>query len=139
MVGILIATHGKMASGMVNSVDLIMGSQENVGILELFHDTDIESFGNDIVKKVHELDQGQGVLILVDLFSASPYNQAVLNKVNMKDSKHRIVTGINLPMLIEVLGMRLGVESVEELWETAINAGKDGVKEFETEFALYSR
>lgn len=139
MIGILVATHGTMASGMINSVELIMGPQENLDYLELFHETDIETFGNDIVLKAKELDQGKGVLILVDLYSASPYNQAVLNKINMIDTDHRIITGVNLPMLLEVLGMRYGLDSVENIWEIALNAGKEGVKEFETEFSLYKR
>lgn len=139
MIGLLIATHGKMASGLINSVELIMGQQKNIDYLELYHETDIDGFGKDIVEKVKNLDQGKGVLILVDLFSASPYNQSVLNKVNMDTVRNRIVTGVNLPMLLETLALRDSQDSVEDLWKIAMTAGVEGIKEFETEFNSFKR
>lgn len=140
MLGILIATHGDMSAGLLDAAKLIIGKQENVKTMSLFHDTDISTFGDIMKENIEKLDQGQGVIVFVDLFAASPYNQAVLKKQELKDSLYRIISGVNLPMLIECLGLRMteADATVSEIWERLLEAGKFGIKEFEQEFLAYN-
>ncbi|MFQ7234589.1 MAG: PTS sugar transporter subunit IIA [Enterococcus hulanensis] len=135
MTGILVVTHGEMATGLMDSLSLIMGEQEDYQTLGLKHGDDIVEFSEKIQTGICELDQGEGVLVLVDLFSASPYNQAAMSFNKLKDHKYRLVSGVNLPMLIESFNQRMIGADLETMYQAAMNAGKDGIKEFLEEMA----
>ena len=135
MTGILVVTHGEMATGLMDSLSLIMGEQEDYQTLGLKHGDDIVEFSEKIQAGICELDQGEGVLVLVDLFSASPYNQAAMSFSKLKDHKYRLVSGVNLPMLIEAFNQRMIGADLETMYQAAMNAGKDGIKEFLEEMA----
>lgn len=139
MLGILIATHGRFSIGIQDAAELIVGKQENIKTMSLFHDTDIATFGDEMEANIKELNQGEGVIVFVDLFAASPYNQAVLKKREIKDTPYKIITGVNLPMLIECLGMRMAEMHVEKTWEILLDIGKFGIKEFDQEFLSHNK
>ena len=89
MTGIAIVTHGEMAIGLMDSLSLIMGEQEDYQTLGLKHGDDIGEFGEKIQTAICELDTGDGVLVFVDLFSASTYNQAAMSFNKLKGGKRR--------------------------------------------------
>ncbi|WP_019554029.1 PTS sugar transporter subunit IIA [Propionispira raffinosivorans] len=130
MVGVLIATHGRMSEGMLDSVTLIMGEPEQYKTLSLKHGDDIGVFRNEIKDAIIKLDTGDGVLVLTDLFSASPYNQSAMLLPELKEHKYRLISGVNLPMLIEIFSYRMRGIVLDKLVETAMQIGKDGIKEF---------
>lgn len=133
MIGILIATHGDMATGMLDSVELIMGKQSNCQTISLCHGDSIELFGDSIRQAIINLDEGEGVLVFTDLFSASPYNQTAIVSQKLKEHKFRSVTGVNLPMLLEAFGRRFSDVTVDELATIVMETGKTGIKELFTE------
>lgn len=135
MTGILIVTHGEMANGLMDSLSLIMGEQEACQTLGLKHGDDIGEFNEKIQAGICQLDTGDGVLVLVDLFSASPYNQAALSFNQLKDHRYRLVSGVNLPMIIEAFNQRMIGSDLEMMYQAAMTAGKDGIKEFLEEMA----
>ncbi|WP_283109243.1 PTS sugar transporter subunit IIA [Thomasclavelia spiroformis] len=130
MTGILVVTHGKMAEGMLDTLDMIMGTLEYVDYASLVRGEDCENFEKNIENKVRALNNGDGVLILVDLFGASPFNvsQKVSKKLEAEDIKTKIVSGVNLMMLLEASSNR-SYQTLEELVETVKNSGKDGILE----------
>lgn len=130
MVGIIIATHGNMANGIMDSVELIMGKPKNCLTLGLRHGDDIGLFADKIIKGVADLDQGDGILILTDLFAASPYNQAAISYKKLVDHPYRLISGLNLPMLIESFNQRMRGADLDTITKSAIKSGKDGIKEF---------
>lgn len=135
MTGILIVTHGEMATGIMDSLSLIMGEQEQYQTLGLKHGDDIVEFSEKIQAGICELDKGDGVLVLVDLFSASPYNQAALCFNKLKDHRYRLISGVNLPMIIESFNQRMIGADLDTMYQAAMTAGKDGIKEFLEEMA----
>ncbi|QAT60797.1 PTS sugar transporter subunit IIA [Acidilutibacter cellobiosedens] len=137
MIGILIVTHGKMAEGIADSARMIMGNNEQFDSIGLFPDKDLDQFKADIKKKFLELDTGDGVIIFVDLFGASPYNITALNihELLSEKKKVRVITGVNLPMVIEVLNMRNIEENIDSLYKSCLTTGKDGIKELLEEMA----
>ncbi|MBO0454676.1 MULTISPECIES: PTS sugar transporter subunit IIA [Enterococcus] len=135
MTGILIVTHGEMATGLMDSLSLIMGEQDGYQTLGLKHGDDIVEFSEKIQSGICQLDKGDGVLVLVDLFSASPYNQAALCFNKLKDHSYRLISGVNLPMLIEAFNQRMIGADLETMYQAAMSAGKDGIKEFLEEMA----
>ncbi|SEP31181.1 PTS sugar transporter subunit IIA [Propionispora vibrioides] len=135
MVGILIATHGKLAEGLLDAAELIIGKQKKCNILSVLHGDDINAFGKSICQNVLELDDGDGVLLFTDLFSASPANQVALNYPQMKTHKIKAITGVNLPMLLEAIGKRILNEDLDSMTEAAILAAHGGIKDLLAELS----
>lgn len=139
MVGILLITHGEMAHGIISATNLIMGEQTGFRTLSLFHGDDIVNFRERIREMIKNLDTGDGVLVLVDLFSASPYNQTAMLFNDLQERKLRLISGVNLPMAIEAFNQRMLGSDLDNIYRAAMSAGIDGIKEFLEEFKKLSK
>lgn len=135
MVGVLILTHGKFADGLKNSVEMIMGQNDSFSTIGLYEGEDFSEFKEKVLEHVNELDRGEGVLVLVDLFGASPYNSVMFNYQDFKSSnkKVKLLTGVNLPMVIEALNGR-NYMNLEKLYEEVMQTGINNIKGFNGEF-----
>ncbi len=131
MIGVLMISHGKMVEGIKNSVELIMGKQDQVDCLGLNEGNDFNTFKESVYQKIIHLNTGSGVIVLVDLFGASPYNATAMNVERLKEShcNIKVVTGINLPMVLETITYRQQKITLDELYKHALITGKDGIKE----------
>lgn len=125
MIGVLVATHGEMAKGIFDAIDMICGTQEKFQIVSLKRGQDAESFGEEIGERITELNDGDGVVILVDLLGATPMNQSALNLY--KSETVEVITGVNLPMVVTATMERECVSSIKELVEKIKSDGKDSV------------
>lgn len=127
MTHIIVATHGKFSEEIVNSAAMVFGEDENTHVVTFLPGEG----GDDLVAKynaiIEKLPENEPVLFLVDLFGGSPYNAAARVAANRDNTD--IVTGISLPMLLEVLDAKDGVD-LEELAETAKEVGVMAVKSF---------
>ena len=77
MIGMLLVSHGRMAEGMLDSLELIMGSCDRMHTVSLCAGEDFESFRVKVMEAIRQLDSGDGVLVFVDLYGASPFNASV--------------------------------------------------------------
>ena len=138
MVGIVVITHGDMAKGIKTAIDLILGSQEQFESIGLYEGADFEEFKERVGASIESVNKGNGVIALVDLLGASPYNSVAFNMTKFieKNIPIRLVSGVNLPMMIEVLLARETTSTPDELYQIALNAGKDGIKEALEELRL---
>lgn len=125
MIGVLVATHGEMAKGLFDAIDMICGTQEKFSIVSLKRGQDAESFGEELGEKINELNSGDGVVVLVDLLGATPMNQSALNLY--KSDKVEVITGVNLPMVVTATMERDYFSDIKELVEKIKNDGKDSV------------
>ncbi|MDT9336548.1 PTS sugar transporter subunit IIA [Clostridium perfringens] len=125
MIGVLVATHGEMANGIFDAIDMICGTQENFNIVSLKRGQDAESFGEELGERINELNIGDGVIVLVDLLGATPMNQSALNLY--KSDKVEVITGVNLPMVVTATMERDCFSDIKELVEKIKNDGKDSV------------
>ncbi|HAT4290311.1 TPA: PTS sugar transporter subunit IIA [Clostridium perfringens] len=125
MIGVLVATHGEMAKGLFDAIDMICGTQEKFSIVSLKRGQDAESFGEELGEKINELNSGEGVVVLVDLLGATPMNQSALNLY--KSDKVEVITGVNLPMVVTATMERDYFSDIKELVEKIKNDGKDSV------------
>lgn len=131
MVSIIIATHGDFSKGILNAAETIMGKQDNCETLTLFHETSVDDFADEMAEKVNNaFEEDKEVVVLTDLFSATPYNQAVMNGRNRNKKHYRVICGVNLSMLIEIFNQRMLHEDINAITEKAIEAGKTGIDEF---------
>lgn len=131
MIGLLVATHGKFASGLLDAAGLILGEIEKIDTIELTEGKDLDEFRNDYLNKIKALDSGKGVLVFVDLQNATPFNIAgsIMGALAQEGINIRVITGVNLPMLLETNFSRTNHESVETLYPEVLNTGKEGIVE----------
>jgi PTS system ascorbate-specific IIA component len=127
-VSLLIITHEGVGSVLLNAVKQTLGSELPLSVttVELKIHTDPDLLSNKLKKVVEPLNQGEGLLILTDLFGSTPSNIA---RSIQGCKEMRIVTGLNLPMLIRV--MNYPQLNLEQLAEKARTGGQCGIIECE--------
>jgi len=123
MVGMLIVTHGRLGEGLLDAMQMIAGPQEKVDFVSLKEGDSIDELKERILNTVKMLDDGSGVLVFVDMFGASPSNAAAY----LLNENVEVITGVNLPMLLEILSFR-ETSSLQELSANAMAAGVESIK-----------
>ena len=103
MIGLMIITHGNLALELRSAMEHMIGDQNDIEILSITPEDDIDIQKNNIEKKLKELNQGKGVIILTDVFGGTPSNLA-LNF--LEPGVVEIMSGVNLPMLIKICQLR---------------------------------
>lgn len=119
---LLVITHGAFAQALLSTAEMIFGEQKNISSLTLMPGMQIEDFRlkiEDYIVK-HENDN---ILILVDLLSGSPFNSVI---PQLQNERIYVVTGVNLPMLLEV-GMQKDKIGFKELCSLAKTSGIAGI------------
>lgn len=127
MVGIIIASHGEFAKGILQSGSMIFGEQEDVKAVTLMPSEGPDDVRAKLQEAVASFSNQDEVLFLVDLWGGTPFNQ-VNNLFEEHKDKWAIVAGLNLPMLIEAYASRLSMESAQEIAAHIIETAKEGVK-----------
>lgn len=127
MKSILLVSHGKLAEGMKETLELLSGVIEQLDTLALGPGQDMQEFSQLLRDKIEYLDTGQGVVIFTDLAFGTPSNIAVqlLNNKDYQD-KVQIIAGMNLPMILEYTQLRDSNNKFDEI----IKIGKDGIIDF---------
>ena len=103
MIGLVLVTHGRLASEFVTAMEHVVGRQERIDAICIGPEDDAEGCCNDIAEAIGRADDGSGVIILTDLFGGTPSNLAISL---MKSDKVEVIAGVNLPMLIRLEGAR---------------------------------
>ena len=103
MIGLVLVTHGALAREFIVAMEHVVGPQERIVPVCIGPDDDMEEKRDDIAKAIAEVDDGNGVIILTDLFGGTPSNLAISL---MKSENIEVIAGINLPMLIRLEGAR---------------------------------
>ncbi len=127
MVGIILASHGEFANGIMQSGKMIFGEQANVKAVTLMPSEGPDDLKAKMKDAIASFENQDEVLFLVDLWGGTPFNQANGLFQEHKD-KWAIVAGLNLPMLIEAYGARLSMESAQEIASYILTSAKEGVK-----------
>lgn len=127
MVGIIIASHGEFANGILQSGEMIFGKQENVKAVTLMPSEGPDDVKAKMKEAIASFDNQDEVLFLVDLWGGTPFNQANSLFEEHKD-KWAIVAGMNLPMLIEAFASRFSMNTAHEIAANILSPAKEGVK-----------
>ena len=126
MIGIILASHGEFANGIRQSGEMIFGEQEKLETAVLLPSMGPDDLRAELEEKVKKLDC-QEILFLVDLWGGTPFNQ-VSALMDGHEENWAVLTGLNLPMLIEALGSRLMEERSHDLAKALLEPAKEGVK-----------
>ena len=120
MIGMVLVTHGRLAAEFIAALEHVVGTQSNVAAVCIGPDDDMEQRRQDILASVTDVDDGDGVVVLTDMFGGTPSNLAISI---MKEAKVEVIAGINLPMLIKLAGLRDG-HSIDEAVTQAQESGR---------------
>lgn len=126
MVGIILASHGEFAEGIHQSGSMIFGDQANVKPCILKPSEGPQDIRKKMEDAIASFDQQDEILFLVDLWGGTPFNQASA----LKDGHESwaIVTGLNLPMLIEAYASRMSMDTAHEIAMHIAKTAKEGVR-----------
>ncbi|KAA6472228.1 mannose/fructose/sorbose PTS transporter subunit IIA [Bacillus swezeyi] len=127
MVGIILASHGGFAEGILQSGTMILGEQENVKAVTLMPSEGPDDLRAKMEAAIASFDNQDEVLFLVDLWGGTPFNQAN-GLYEEHKNKWAIVAGMNLPMVIEAYSCRFSMTSAQEIAAHIIKTAKEGVR-----------
>lgn len=133
MLKILLVSHGDFCSGLLASYQMIVGETEGMSWIKL-DELGIGAFSQKLTTFVEEAIEENQVLVLTDIKGGTPFNEAYRLFLHYPE-KMRVITGMNLPMLIE-LGMNAkGTElgQLDGLVTLGINTGKDSIEGIQLE------
>ena len=114
---LILVSHETLASAILQTAEMFVGQVENIGVLELRAGNSPEDFEDDLRALVEQRAPGEEALILCDLLSGTPFN--VASKVSYQDDSIRVLYGMNLAMLLEVLDSRDEL-TISQLAEQAV-------------------
>jgi PTS system mannose-specific IIA component len=120
MIGLVLVAHGRLADEFVTAMIHVVGPQERVVAIAIGPEDDMEDQRANIASAIEEVDAGQGVIVLTDLFGGTPSNLAISL---MRRGHVEVIAGMNLPMLIR-LGSARKVMKVVDAVAAAREAGK---------------
>lgn len=135
MIGLVLAAHGPLPGALLESAAMIVGEFEQITKLSLMPGDSLEGLIDRLRAAAEEVDSGDGVLILLDLFGGTPSNAATL--ITQERLNTHAISGVNIPMLLEVLLSRQYQEDVNSLAETAFNSGNQGIVNIVEAFRAY--
>ena len=103
MIGMVLVTHGRLATEFRAALEHVVGPQKQVETVTIGPEDDMEQRRRDIIAAVEKVDSGSGVVVLTDMFGGTPSNLAISV---MEGNRVDVVAGINLPMLIKLASLR---------------------------------
>ena len=120
MIGLVLVTHGRLGEELIGALEHVVGPQRNVAAVCIHPNDDMEQRRAEILENAKKLDEGQGVVLLTDMFGGTPSNLAisVMDKSNVE-----VIAGVNLPMLIKLASVRK-TESLASAVASAQDAGR---------------
>lgn len=126
---IVLATHGNLGEGLLDSYTMIAGETENIHVVKLT-DIGVGEFKENLHSVLNNLTGSSEVLVLVDLKGGTPYNESFMYSLE-NPGKIEVVTGVNLPMLIEIGYLSNSESDAGNLADTAVETGKESVEKLE--------
>ncbi|NCP11863.1 MAG: PTS sugar transporter subunit IIA [Sphingomonadales bacterium] len=103
MIGLILVTHGRLAEEFVTAMEHVVGPQKGIATVCIGPNDDMEGRRREIAHAIAEVDDGDGAIILTDLFGGTPSNLAISL---MDQGRIEVIAGVNLPMLIRLEGAR---------------------------------
>jgi mannose PTS system EIIA component len=123
MIGALVVTHGHLGQELVAAAEMIVGEISHIQSVSIGWHDDVNDARKDIEKRIIEVESGNGVLILTDMFGGTPSNIAL----SFHDpGKVDVVTGVNLPMIIKIAGQKEG-DTLDSLARIVRDQGRSSI------------
>ena len=102
MIGVVVVTHGQLATELVNAAETIVGDLPHFTAVSIGWHEDTQDAREEIAQAIARVRREKGVLILTDMFGGTPSNLAM---TFLAQDDVEVITGVNLPMLIKLAGL----------------------------------
>ena len=122
MIGMVLVTHGRLAAEFIAALEHVVGPQQRIAAVCIGAEDDMEQRRRDILDSVAKVEEGDGVVLLTDMFGGTPSNLAISV---MSETGAEVLAGINLPMLIKLASVRDEAKLAD-----AVNAGKEAGRKY---------
>lgn len=123
MIGALVVTHGHLGRELVAAAEMIVGEISHIRAVSIGWHDDVNDTRKDIEKRIAEVENGEGVLLLTDMFGGTPSNIAF----SLHDPGNiDVVTGVNLPMIIKIAGQKEG-DTLHSLAQIVRDQGRSSI------------
>ena len=119
MIGVVVVTHGQLATELLNAAETIVGELPQFAAVSIGWHDDVEQAREEIARAIARLEAEHGVIVLTDMFGGTPSNLAI---TLLEEGRVEVVTGVNLPMLIKLAGLK----EAGDLREVARRIREDG-------------
>ena len=103
MIGVVVVTHGQLATELVNAAETIVGDLPRFAAVSIGWHEDVQDARDEIAAAIEKVKQPAGVLIATDMFGGTPSNLGI---TFLEQGKIEVVTGVNLPMLIKAASLK---------------------------------
>ena len=103
MIGVVVVTHGQLATELVNAAEMIVGDLPKFAAVSIGWHDDVNDAREDIEKAIDRVRGEEGVLLLTDMFGGTPSN---LCMTFLQKDRLEVITGVNLPMLIKLANLQ---------------------------------
>ena len=123
MVGILVITHYKLGVELIAAASMMGVKADHIEALSVDLQQNSEKLRKDILTAIKRLDNGDGVLIMTDMFGGTPSN---LSLSFLEEGKVEVLTGVNLPILIKLSTLR-GEKNLNELAKQLKSFGQKNI------------
>lgn len=124
--GIILTSHGNLASGVYSSVKMIAGDFSNIRICELHKGENFDNLDKKLLKAYDELNSYDNILILCDMAGGTPFNRAVLSLSKKKNVS--FICGLNFEMLYQAL--TLDIKDEDRLIQEIIRTSRRSITEY---------
>jgi len=124
MVGVLVVAHCNLAEEILKTAEFIVGRLDAAKGISIDPYKDVEIIRQEIESAMNDVDQGEGVLILTDMFGGTPSN---ISLSFLEEGKVEVLSGVNIPMLLKLSSNIRSEKSLKEVAELAQKAGQDSI------------
>ena len=112
MIGMVLVTHGRLAVELLSALEHVVGPQDQTRAVCIGPDDDIEGRRQEILSAAKEVDSGEGVILLTDMFGGTPSTLAISA---LHDGRLDVIAGVNLPMLVKLASVRRSLPLAEAI------------------------
>ena len=109
MIGVVVVTHGQLAAELVNAAEMIVGDLPQFAAVSIGWHDDVNDARDEIAQAITRVQGPSGVLILTDMFGGTPSNLGI---TFLETNRVEVITGVNLPMLIKLAGLRSSADLI---------------------------
>lgn len=125
MIGLIVMSHGKLAYELISAVNFVLSGKPSTKLTTISMDqnSDFETFKKEIKKSIKKVDNGDGVLLVTDMFGGTPSN---IGLTFLEEGKVEVISGVNLPMLLKLSTLHKDI-TLKQAVQIAEKAGKDNI------------
>jgi PTS system mannose-specific IIA component len=123
MVGLVVAAHGGLAAELIRTAEGVCGKLEHCRAVSVNGAAGMDDARAQLAEAIKAVDQGEGVLVLTDMFGGSPANLAL----TFLDDHIEVLTGVNLPMLVKLSTCRAEGASLRETAQMLTGYGQKNI------------